>query len=163
MENNLKNLAIGLSAPSFELVANSNKKRSLEDYKGNILVLYFYPKDDTTACTLEAINFSKHKEQFDRLGAVILGVSKDGIQSHERFIAKYDLNFSLLSDKDSALAKKYGIWVEKSMFGKKYMGADRSTFLIDENGIIQYIWRDVKVQGHVEEVLSKIKELNDKK
>lgn len=156
------NLTINDKAPGFEAIANGNRKIKLEDFSGNYLVLYFYPKDDTTACTLEAIKFSEYRDKFSSLNAFVLGVSKDGISSHEKFIAKHDINFNLLVDKDAEIAKSYGIWIEKSMFGKKYMGMDRSTFLIDPSGYIKHIWRDVKVEGHAEEVIKTIEQLSSK-
>jgi peroxiredoxin Q/BCP len=149
----------GSCAPAFCAIANGNRKISLQDFLGKIVVLYFYPKDNTTGCTAEAIDFGKHKAKFDKIGAVILGVSVDGIQSHEKFIVKYDIPFNLISDKDSLVCKTYGVWVQKSMFGKKYMGTERSTFLIDRDGIIAHIWHDVKVEGHAAEVFDKAKSL----
>ena len=146
-------LKIGDLAPSFYADGFN-----LEDFKGKILVLYFYPKDDTPGCTIEAKEFSQNKAIFDSLGAKILGVSKDNKDSHEKFKNKYCLTFDLLSD-DSDVCEKYGVWVSKSMFGKKYMGIERSTFLIDAKGVISYIWPKVKVNDHALEVIAKIKEL----
>ncbi len=131
---------------------------NLDDFKGSIVVLYFYPKDNTPGCTLEAKDFANHKKSFDEVGAKILGVSKDTRKSHDNFTEKCGLNFDLISD-DQDLSEKYGMWVLKSMYGKSYMGISRSTFLIDREGKIAFIWPSVKVNGHAEEVLNKIKEL----
>nr|MDJ0969010.1 peroxiredoxin [Kiloniellales bacterium] len=119
----------------------------------------FYPKDDTSGCTKEACGFRDALPDFSKIDAEILGVSKDSVKSHDKFKAKYDLPFSLVSDEDGSICEKYGVWVEKSMYGRKYMGIERSTFLIDENGVVQGAWRKVKVPGHVETVLKTAQEL----
>jgi peroxiredoxin Q/BCP len=155
----IQELREGMVAPLFCAVTNGNRKISLQDLLGKIVVLYFYPKDNTTGCTAEAIDFAKHKAKFDKIDAVILGISIDGIQSHEKFIAKYDLPFNLASDKDSIIAKTYNVWIQKTMFGKKYMGTERATFLIDRKGCIAHIWHDVKVEGHAAEVFLAAKAL----
>jgi len=130
----------------------------LEDFKGNVLALYFYPKDDTPGCTIQAKQFAEYKSTFDGLGAKVLGVSKDSKDSHEKFKVKHCLNFDLLSD-DADVCQSYGVWVTKSMFGKQYMGIERTTFLIDRNGYIAHVWSKVSVNDHAHEVIEKIKEL----
>lgn len=146
----------GQKAPSFTLPINGDSTASLSDYQGRKVVLFIYPKDDTSGCTKEAIAFSEHKEPFSKLGVDILGLSKDSVKSHDKFIAKYDLTVTLLSDEACETLDDYGVWIEKSMYGKKYMGAERTTFIIDENGMISKIYRKVKVPGHVETVLKDI-------
>jgi peroxiredoxin Q/BCP len=131
----------------------------MSDLKGRLIVLYFYPKDDTAACTQEAIAFSKAGSDFEKAGAVVLGVSRDNIAAHKRFRDKYDLTIRLASDPDAALAQTYGVWGEKSLYGKKYMGVERATFLIDRSGRVSKVWRKVKVPGHVEAVLAAVSEL----
>ncbi|MBI3420309.1 MAG: peroxiredoxin [Proteobacteria bacterium] len=145
-------------APAFELPGLQGKV-SLEKLKGKKVVLYFYPKDDTSGCTKEACGFQKNMGGFKKAGAVVIGVSKDDLDSHKKFAKKYKLNFNLASDQDLKAAKAYGAWVQKSMYGRKYMGLDRSTFLIDENGNLLREWRKVKVPGHAEEVLKTAKAL----
>jgi len=146
-------LSIGDVAPSFEVKTDGSGKFSLDEAKGSPLVLYFYPKDDTPGCTKEACGFRDAFPDFSELNAIIVGVSKDTVAKHDKFKAKYELPFHLASDEDGSLCEAYGTWVEKSMYGKKYMGIERATFLIDASGVIQGIWRKVKVNGHVEEVL----------
>ena len=130
----------------------------LDDFKGHILALYFYPKDDTPGCTIQAKQFAESKAIFDSLGAKILGVSKDSKDSHDKFKNKHCLTFDLLSD-DAEVCEDYGVWVSKSMFGKKYMGIERTTFLIDKKGHIAHIWPKVTINDHAQEVIAKIKEL----
>jgi peroxiredoxin Q/BCP len=149
----------GDKAPNLQLATDGGGRVSLSDMKGRPFVLYFYPKDDTTGCTKEAIDFSGSQRKFERLGISVIGVSKDSTASHDRFKAKHKLRIVLGSDPDTTLAKDYGVWVEKSMYGRKYMGMDRATFLIDEKGVIRQIWRKVKVPGHVEAVLAAAKDL----
>ena len=146
-------LSIGDVAPSFEVNIDGSGKFSLSEAKGSPVVLYFYPKDDTPGCTKEACGFRDAFPDFSALNATIVGVSKDTVTKHDKFKAKYELPFHLASDEDGSLCEAYGTWVEKSMYGKKYMGIERATFLIDSSGVIQGIWRKVKVNGHVEEVL----------
>ena len=146
-------LSIGDMAPSFEVNTDGSGKFSLDEAKGSPLVIYFYPKDDTPGCTKEACGFRDAFPDFSELNATIVGVSKDTVAKHDKFKAKYELPFHLASDEDGSLCEAYGTWVEKSMYGKKYMGIERATFLIDASGVIQGIWRKVKVNGHVEEVL----------
>lgn len=132
---------------------------SLHDVRGSWVVLYFYPKDDTTTCTVEACEFRDNMHRLTSVGAVVIGVSPDSATSHQKFRGKYDLNFTLVSDPDKAICQSYGVWAEKSMYGRKYMGIDRATFLIDGKGVVRNIWRKVKVPGHVEEVLAAAKEI----
>ncbi len=152
-------VSIGDDAPNFAAPTDGDGKLDLTALKGRKVVLYFYPKDDTSGCTKEACGFRDALPDFSKIDAEILGVSKDSVKSHDKFKAKYDLPFSLVSDEDGSICEKYGVWVEKSMYGKKYMGIERSTFLIDENGVVQGAWRKVKVPGHVETVLKTAQEL----
>lgn len=152
-------LEIGQAAPLFELESDEGDKIALSELKGKNVVLYFYPKDDTPGCTIEAQDFTKKIKDFEKLDCVVLGVSKDNKASHCKFIDKYDLAFNLLVDENAELCEKYGVVKQKSMFGKKYMGIERSTFLIDKMGKISQIWNSVKVNGHVEEVLSELSKL----
>jgi peroxiredoxin Q/BCP len=154
-----KELKIGDKAPSFILPTDGGGKLSLAELKGKSVVLYFYPKDDTSGCTAEAIAFSKDAKAFKAAGAVVIGVSKDGAASHDKFKAKYGLNLTLAADEDIKTAEAYRVWVEKSMYGRRYMGMERATFLIDGEGVIQQIWRKVKVPGHSGEVLAAVKAL----
>lgn len=149
-----KQLGEGDKAPGFTLVTDRGETLALKDFSGKNLILYFYPKDDTTGCTREAIDFSAAGAKFKRLGGAVLGVSKDSVAAHAKFKTKHDLSVSLGSDPDGKTVESYGCWVEKSMYGRKYMGIERSTFLIDGKGKITRIWRKVKVSGHVEEVLA---------
>lgn len=149
-------------APDFSLKDPEGKIHSLSDYAGRWLVLYFYPKDDTPGCTKEACSFRDNLPHFEKIDAAILGVSKDTLEKHEKFIKKFDLNFPLASDEDGSVCEAYGTWGEKSLYGRKYMGIDRATFLIDANGKIAKIWRKVKVDGHTEEVMAALKELDKK-
>lgn len=146
------NLQIGSKAPLFSLESN-NGFIDLQDLKGKNVILYFYPKDNTPGCTIEAQDFSRKIKEFKNLDSVILGISKDSVKSHCNFIKKQNLSFNLLSDESGEICEAYGVIKEKSTFGKKYLGIERSTFLIDKIGKISYIWRQVKVNGHVEEVL----------
>src|SRR5437764_14395065 len=143
----------GKRAPAFSLADQNGKTHKLSDYAGRPLVLYFYPKDDTTGCTKEACAFRDNLPRFGAVDAVILGVSKDSLESHAGFIKKYDLNFTLLSDEDLKANNLYGTWVEKENYGRKYWGTERSTFVIDKDGKIKKIFRKVKVDGHEKEVL----------
>lgn len=154
MSNKLK---IADLAPLFSLPSDSGSDISLVDLKGKNVILYFYPKDDTPGCTIEAQDFTKEIKKFTDLDCVILGVSKDNVTSHCKFIKKYNLGFNLLADENSEVCNDYGVIKEKSMFGKKYMGIERSTFLIDKLGKLVKIWRSVKVKGHVAEVLEEVK------
>ncbi len=145
-------LTMGAAAPAFELESPNGPIR-LADFAGKSLVVYFYPKDDTSGCTKEAIDFSQQIEAFAAAGAVVLGVSKDSVASHGKFAAKHDLKVMLGSDPSGTMVEAYGAWVEKSMYGRKYMGIDRSTFLVDGQGKIAAVWRKVKVPGHADAVL----------
>jgi len=144
---------LGKKAPAFTMPTDGGGKISLKDLKGQKVVLYFYPKDDTPGCTKEACGFRDALPDFSKIDAVIIGVSKDTVAKHDKFKDKYDLPFTLASDEDGKVCEAYGTWVEKSMYGRKYMGIDRSTFLIDDQGVLRGEWRKVKVKGHVEEVL----------
>lgn len=146
-------LAPGDPAPPFKLPAAGGAV-SLKSLKGKIVVLFFYPKDDTTACTEEALNFTEKAAAFSELNAVLVGISRDPVASHEKFIAKHSLDLTLASDEDAAVCGLYGVWTEKSMYGRKYMGIERSTFLINQRGALVKMWRKVKVKGHVDEVLT---------
>jgi peroxiredoxin Q/BCP len=146
-------LKVGDRAPDFTLPTDGGGKVSLKDLKGKKIVLYFYPKDDTPGCTTEACAFRDTLPDFSKVKAAIVGVSKDSVASHDTFKTKFKLPFPLASDADGKVCEAYGTWVEKSMYGKTYMGIERSTFLIDETGVIRNIWRKVKADGHAEEVL----------
>jgi peroxiredoxin Q/BCP len=152
-------LDAGDKAPDFTLPTDGGGSISLKDLKGKKVVLYFYPKDDTPGCTKEACGFRDSLPDFYGVDAVVIGVSKDSVAKHDKFKAKYELPFTLVSDEDGSLCEAYGTWVEKSMYGRKYMGIDRATFLIDGQGAIARVWRKVKVTGHVEEVLAAAKAL----
>ena len=147
-------LNIGDKAPDFSGVDEKGNKISLKDFKGKKIVLYFYPKDNTTGCTAEACDFRDNYSRIKRKGVVLLGVSPDSEKSHQKFIEKYDLPFPLIADTEKTIANAYGVWQEKSMYGRKYMGIVRSTFIIDEKGKIQAIFPKVKVAGHVDEILN---------
>jgi thioredoxin-dependent peroxiredoxin len=152
-------LKAGVKAPDFSLQTGDGKEMSLKDLKGMKVVLYFYPKDNTSGCTKEACAFNDHLKVLEKKGAIVIGVSADSVASHKKFADKYSLIFPLLSDEKKEMIKKYGVWKEKSMYGKKYMGIERTTFVIDEKGVISHIFPKVKVEGHVEEVLEALKEV----
>ena len=154
-----KALTEGDKAPAFSLDADGGTKVSLKDFTGKTLVLYFYPKDDTTACTQEAIDFSAEAAAFKKAGAAVIGVSKDTVAKHDKFKKKYDLKVPLGADPDGTTVEAYQSWVEKTLYGRNYMGIDRATFLIDGKGVIRRIWRKVRVKGHVAEVLAAAKAL----
>jgi len=143
----------GSQAPSFELQGPDGRTITLADFVGRKLVLYFYPKDDTSGCTKEAIDFSSMIDDFAAADTVVLGVSKDSVASHDKFIDKHELKVELGSDPEGKAVEAYGVWVEKSMYGRKYMGIERATFLIDRDGKVAQIWRKVKVTGHARQVL----------
>jgi peroxiredoxin Q/BCP len=149
----------GQQAPEVSLPRDGGGTVSLADFRGKTVVLYFYPKDDTSGCTKEAVGFSEKADAFAAAGAVVIGVSKDSVASHDKFKAKHSLGVILASDEGSDVTERFGSWVEKSMYGKKYMGIDRSTFLIDGEGTVRQVWRKVKVPGHVDEVLAAVKAL----
>ena len=150
----------GKKAPLFTLENQDGKKISLKDFAGKNVILYFYPKDNTSGCTKEACNFRDDFPKFGKMKAVILGVSPDSVQSHKKFSEKYELPFDLLSDEKKQVLEKYGVWKEKSMYGRKYMGVERSTFVIDKTGKVMKIFRKVKVENHNDEVMKVIKELD---
>lgn len=152
---------IGHAAPDFELPGSSGKNVRLSDYRGKRVLLYFYPKDLTAACTSQACDFRDHHGEFGGLNTVILGVSADPLKQHEKFIAKYGLPFELLADEDHKVSEAYGVWQQKQMYGRQFMGIVRSTFLIDEDGMLVREWRKVKVKGHIEEALEYIRQLNN--
>ncbi len=145
---------VGDRAPDFKLPSAGNNEIRLSDFKGKKVVLYFYPKDDTSGCTKEACSFQENLNVIKRKGAVLLGVSADSVESHDKFADKYDLSFPLLSDQTKEVCKAYGVWKEKSLYGRKYMGIERTTVVIDEKGFIQHVFPKVKVEGHTKEVLS---------
>ena len=147
----------GKKAPTFKLKDQDGKTVSLNDFKGKDVILYFYPKDDTPGCTTEACNFRDEFPKFQNINAVILGISPDSEASHKKFIAKYGLPFSLLSDENKEVLEKYDVWKEKNMYGKKYMGVERTTFVIDGDGKIKKIFNKVKVSNHYNEVLEALK------
>lgn len=149
----------GKKAPAFDLPADNGAKVRLSDLAGGPVVLYFYPKDDTPGCTKEACAFRDRSAELKKLGATVLGVSPDDVASHGKFRDKFKLNFPLLADEDHKIAEKYGAWREKNMYGKKSMGIQRSTFLIDAQGKVAKVWKKVQVDGHDEEVIGAIKEL----
>jgi thioredoxin-dependent peroxiredoxin len=149
----------GEKAPDFSMPTDGGGSVSLKDLKGKAVVLYFYPKDSTPGCTKEACGFRDLMPDFSKVDAEIIGVSKDSVKRHDNFKAKYELPFLLASDEAGDVCERYGVWVEKSMYGKKFMGIERATFLIDANGKVRNVWRKVKVPGHVEEVLEAAKAL----
>jgi peroxiredoxin Q/BCP len=152
-------LQAGDRAPDFKLPRDGEGSLSLADFKGKKLVLYFYPKDDTSGCTAEAIDFNRLSGEFAKAGATVVGASPDPVKKHDKFRQKYELGFPLLADESKQTLESYGVWVEKSMYGRKYMGVERSTFLVGPDGKIARIWRKVKVPGHAEEVLAAAKAL----
>jgi peroxiredoxin Q/BCP len=152
-------LVEGYFAPDFTLDTDGNSSLTLSELRGKNVVLYFYPKDDTPGCTIEAKDFSDNLKLFELEETVIIGISKDTIESHDKFKAKYCLPFTLASDANSTVCEAYGTWVEKNMYGKKYMGIQRDTFLIDKTGKIRKIWRKVKVEGHASEVLQYVRNM----
>jgi peroxiredoxin Q/BCP len=155
----VESLEVGDKAPGFTLPADGGGEISLKDFAGKPVVLYFYPKDDTPGCTTEACAFRDSLPDFARVKAAVIGVSRDSVASHDKFKKKYKLPFPLVSDEDGKVCEAYGVWTEKNMYGKKYMGIERSSFLIDGKGVIRGVWRKVTVPGHVEEVLEAAKAL----
>ncbi|MBB4266808.1 peroxiredoxin [Roseospira visakhapatnamensis] len=152
-------LAVGQPAPDVSLPTDGGGHVSLSDLAGKAVVLYFYPKDDTSGCTKEAVAFKNALGDFEAAGAVIVGVSKDPVTKHDTFKAKYDLPFTLASDADGDVCERYGVWKEKSMYGKTYMGIERTTVLIDGAGVVRHVWPKVKVPGHAEAVLEAVRGL----
>jgi len=160
-ERRYQMLDSGMPAPNFTLPADDGTTIELAALRGRPVVVYFYPKDDTSGCTQEAKDFSCLVDEFAAAGAVVIGISPDGAKSHARFRDKHDLRVRLAADEEKSAAATYGVWVEKSMYGKKYMGVERSTFLIDAGGAVVRSWRKVKVPGHADEVLAAVKALGD--
>lgn len=152
-------ISVGDKAPDFTLPRDGGEEITLSAMYPQAVVLYFYPKDDTPGCTKEAIAFTEQASAFEAAGAVIIGVSKDSAAKHDKFIKKHELTVALASDEEADTCEKYGVWVEKSMYGRSYMGIERATFLIDGTGTVQKIWRKVKVPGHADEVLEAVKAL----
>ena len=150
---------VGDKVPDIEMPTDGGGKVSLAGLRGKTVVLYFYPKDDTPGCTSEACGFRDALPDFSGIDATVIGISKDSAASHDKFKKKFDLNFTLATDADGSVCNAFGTWVEKSMYGKKYMGIDRATFLIDKEGVVRRVWRKVKVNGHVQEVLDAAKAL----
>ena len=151
----MQELQIGDIAPNFVLPGSDNQNFELKYCLGSLVVLYFYPKDDTSGCTAEAIDFNRLKPEFEKIGAQIIGISPDALGKHTKFKQKHNLNLTLLSDEEKTVLSAYGVWVEKSMYGRKYMGVERTTCLIDRQGKIAGIWRKVKVTGHADAVLER--------
>jgi thioredoxin-dependent peroxiredoxin len=149
----------GDKAPDFELLTETGETLRLSSLRDKPVVVYFYPKDDTTGCTAEAKDFTRLAAEFEKAGVEVIGVSPDSAESHKKFANKYELKVRLAADTDKTVATAYGVWVEKSMYGRKYMGVDRSTFLVDADGTVARIWRKVKVSGHADEVLEAAQEL----
>jgi peroxiredoxin Q/BCP len=149
-----ESLTVGMEAPDFTLPGPEGRPVRLSEFRGKMVVLYFYPKDDTPGCTMEACAFRDSMSRIGQKGAVVLGVSLDDELSHERFRAKYNLNFPLLSDKDAAVSRKYGTYKEKTLYGRNFWGIERTTFVIDREGRVEHVFRRVKVEGHAEEVMA---------
>lgn len=147
-------IEVGEKAPIFTLPADGGETISLEDYKGKKVVVYFYPKDSTPGCTTEAKDFSSLITEFEAADTIVLGMSKDSVRRHDNFIAKQDLKVRLVSDESGKTIEDYGVWVQKKLYGREYMGIERATFLIDEKGIVRQVWHKVKVKGHAEAVLA---------
>ena len=157
-ESSSEGLKIGQKAPDFLLLDDEGEKVKLSEFKGKKVVLYFYPKDDTPGCTKEACNFRDGFKEIKKKGAIVLGVSADSVESHKKFKKKFELNFPLLADTDKKVIESYGVWKEKSMYGRKYMGIERTTFVIDGNGKLSHIFPKVKVAEHYDEVLEALGE-----
>ena len=155
----MSELKTGDPAPTFKLPADGGGEIDLADLRGRTVVLYFYPKDDTPGCTTEAIDFTAKHEDFEQANAVVIGISKDSVKKHDKFKAKHDLAVRLAADEEGEACEAYGVWVLKKMYGREYMGIERSTFVIDPDGRIANIWRKVKVKGHADEVLEAVRAL----
>lgn len=155
----MSELGEGMTAPEFDLPRDGGGNVSLAGLAGKTVVLYFYPKDDTSGCTVEAVDFTALSDDFAKAGAVVVGMSPDPVKAHEKFIAKHDLGVILASDEDKLVLGAYGVWKEKSMYGRSYMGVERSTFIIDAAGKIARVWRKVKVPGHAKQVLEAVQSL----
>jgi peroxiredoxin Q/BCP len=157
----MSQLSEGMSVPDFSMNSTEGRVISNKELLGQKYIIYFYPKDDTPGCTKEACDFRDNLLQLNTLGTKVIGVSKDSLEKHKKFISKYDLNFALAVDEDGSVCENFGVWVEKSMYGKTYMGIERSTFLVDSSGKILKIWRKVKVKGHIESVLEELSNLQN--
>tara|TARA_B100000459_G_scaffold139149_1_gene97260 strand:- start:269 stop:736 length:468 start_codon:yes stop_codon:yes gene_type:complete len=155
----MMSLAIGDKAPDFTIATDGGGTFCLSEMMGNNVIIYFYPKDDTPGCTKEACEFRDSLPDFSKSSSKIIGISKDTVAKHDKFKSKYELPFTLGADLEGAVCEAYGTWVEKSMYGRQYMGIERATFLVDKEGVVQGIWRKVKVKGHVEEVLAAVQNL----
>jgi peroxiredoxin Q/BCP len=155
----MADLDVGDIAPQFDLPRDGGGSLSLAGFRGKPVVLYFYPQDDTTSCTNEAIGFSQLRPEFEKAGAVVVGLSPDNVKKHDKFKQKYDLAVDLVADEERKVIEAYHLWVEKTMYGRKYMGVERATFLIGKDGRIARIWRKVRVKGHAEEVLEAVRAL----
>ena len=153
----MSDLNVGSVAPDFTLPSDGDGSLTLSDFKGQNVVLYFYPRDDTPGCTTEAKEFTDAKDELAGLNTVVIGMSKDTPAKHDKFIAKHDLDVRLASDEEGGTLEAYGVWVEKKNYGKTYMGIERSTFLIDEDGKVAEVWRKVRVKGHVDKVIEAVK------
>jgi peroxiredoxin Q/BCP len=147
-------VSVGSKAPDFTLQTDDGHQFRLSDYLGKKVVVYFYPKDNTPGCTIEACDFRESLQQFNQLNCIVIGISRDSVATHAKFKEKYSLNFPLGADDEGAVCQLYGVWVEKSMFGKKYFGISRTTFLIDEQGIVMQVWPNVSVSTHVKDILT---------
>ncbi len=152
-------LAVGDKAPALTLPVSGGGELSLAKLKGKPVVVYFYPKDNTSGCTKEAQDFQSAMAKFKKAGAEVIGISKDSVVSHDKFTAKFDLSFPLLADTEGKACEAFGTWVEKSLYGRKYMGIERATFVIDAKGVVRHVWRKVKVPGHVDQVLAAVQSL----
>lgn len=159
----MEQLSSGDKAPEFILPDQSGKNRSSQEFRGSWIILYFYPKDNTSACTAEALAFSAVYEELSEIDVPVVGISPDTVESHQKFVEKHDLHLTLLADPLHNIIEAYGAWTLKKMYGREYMGVERSTFLINPSGIIEEIWRKVKVKGHVEAVSSRLRELMEDK
>lgn len=155
----MEHIKVGDEAPDFDLPGDGGTRVSLSAHRGKIVVLFFYPKDDTAGCTVEAIDFTALKPDFEAAGAMLIGLSPDSAKSHDKFKKKHTLAVNLASDEEKTTLERYGVWVEKSMYGRKYMGVERTTLLIGKDGRIVRIWQKVKVPGHAAEVLAAVKEI----
>lgn len=148
---------VGDKAPDLTLPSDGGGTVSLNDYRGQKVIVYFYPKDDTPGCTTESCSLSENISSLNKLGCAVIGVSKDSVKKHDKFKEKYNLKFPLASDAEGDVCERYGVWAEKKFMGRKYMGILRTTFLIDENGVIEKVWENVKVAGHTDEILTALK------
>jgi thioredoxin-dependent peroxiredoxin len=155
----MTDIGIGSPAPDFDLLRDGGDRVALSDFKGKALVLFFYPKDDTTGCTAESLAFTALSGEFAKANAAVIGISPDSVKSHDRFVKKHQLGVTLASDEEKLTLEAYGVWKEKSMYGRKFMGIERTTFLIDPDGAIAKIWQKVKVAGHAEDVLKAVQDM----